>query len=376
LNKRKRSRKPAVGRESLEATQRRHQRPGAEIEANSVPEVAKKPKTAALQNAAKMFASRERPAHQEAAEPLFDVAGLWSQRPVLLWALAIVGLVLFAYWPTLVWLESQWRAEDDYSHGYIVLPLAIVLLWIRWDSFPGVTRAVDWRGLYLIGLAVAMRVIGRLAYMDFMDGWSIVPLVGGMVWLLLGWPAARWAAPAIAFLIMMVPLPYRAESLLSWKLQGVATTISTGMLRILGQPAIAEGHTIWIGETQLQIEEACSGLRIFVGLIALAFFWAVTAKRSWLDRLVILAAALPMALLVNSLRIVATGILFGWFNTPESRHIIHDWSGYLMIPLAAGLLWIVKIYWEHLYRPVVVFNPAEKLQDPGDPSPGEQVVTA
>lgn len=295
------------------------------------------------------------------SQPLLPVSEVLRQPVVWAWTAGLALLFVFAYWPTLQWLESAWRTEPDYSHGYIVLPLAIVLLWMRWDSFPGVRQTVDWRGLSLIGVAVAMRLVGRLAYMDFMDGWSIVPFVGGIVWLICGWPATRWASPAIVFLIMLVPLPYRAETMLSWNLQGIATTISTGMLRIIGQPAIAEGHTIWVGETQLMIEQACSGLRIFVGMLALAFFWAATVKRSWLDRVVIFVAAVPMALLVNSLRITITGYLYGWFVSPESRHVIHDWSGYLMIPAAAGLLWLVRVYWERLYRPVAIHNPIEKL---------------
>ncbi|TWU01252.1 Transmembrane exosortase [Stieleria varia] len=277
---------------------------------------------------------------------------------------AIVIATLFSFWPTLRWLEQQWRTEPDYSHGYLMIPLALIVLKMRWEWFPGVRSKVDWRGLSLIGLAILMRVVGRLAYMDFMDGWALVPMIAGIVWLLFGWPALRWAAPAIALLIMLVPLPYRAESLLSWKLQGVATSLSTIMLRILGQPAIAEGHTIWIGETRMMVEDACSGMRIFVGMFALAFFWCATVRRSWMDRVVILIAALPAAVLVNSLRITATSILYGYFPSSSARHMIHDISGYLMIVVGAVLLWGVKAYWENLYRPLVVVNPAERLSQP------------
>lgn len=274
----------------------------------------------------------------------------------------LVVVTLYAFWPTLRWLEQAWDREPDYSHGYIVVPLSLLILWMRWETFPGIQAQVDWRGVSLILVAVAMRVVGRLAYMDFLDGWSLVPLVAGIVWLLLGWPALRWAAPAIVFLIMLVPLPYRAETMLSWKLQGVATAISTGMLRIVGLPAVSEGHTIWVNDSQLMVERACSGMRIFVGMFALAFFWAATVKRSWLDRLVIFAAVIPMALFVNALRITATGVLYQWFETPGARHVIHDWSGYLMIPVAAALLWCVKVYWEHLYRPLEIHDPTERVR--------------
>ncbi|TWU21234.1 Transmembrane exosortase [Novipirellula galeiformis] len=324
---------------------------------------------AALQRATGRGGRRFSRHHASNASSVLLPAGDHLAKPVFwLWAAGIAFAFVFAFWPTWEWLELQWRNEPDYSHGYIVIPLSLMLLWMRWDQFPGVRRNVDWRGLSLIGLGVGMRIVGRLAYMDFMDGWSLVPLVAGIVWLLLGAPAMRWAAPAICFLLMLVPLPYRAESLLSWNLQGVATTLSTIMLRILGLPAIAEGHTIWVDDDQLMIAQACSGLRIFVGMFAMAFFWCATVRRSWIDRTIILVAALPMALWVNALRITATGYLYGWFPSPASRHLIHDWSGYLMIPLAAGLLWCVKVFWERVYRPVKIHDHTERLRSNVVPS--------
>src|SRR6056297_19371 len=354
MAKRKRRKPAPVGRSAVDSVRSREGAAGSRRSSGSHSD----------QSVGNSVSRRLRRKTNHRAEPLLPAAAIPSLPIAGVWLVAIVALFLFAFWPTLVWLETQWRNEPDYSHGYIVIPLSIALLWMRWDSFPGLRKQVDWRGLSLIGLAIGMRVLGRLAYMDFMDGWALVPLVAGICWLLCGWPATRWAAPAILFLIMLVTPPYRAESLLSWNLQGVATSISTAMLRIIGQPAIAEGHTIWVGDNQLMIEQACSGLRIFVGMFALAFFWAATVKRSWLDRVVVLAAVVPMALFVNSLRITVTGYLYGWFTSPGSRHVIHDWSGYLMIPAAAGLLWLVKVFWERLYRPVTIHDPAQRLRQP------------
>jgi exosortase len=289
-----------------------------------------------------------------------------SVSPAAVWRRALVGLIVllpvlaWAYLPTWIWMESQWRNEPDYSHGYLVLPLAGFIAYSRRDTFPDISRSISWAGLSLILLAVVMRFVGRLAYMDFMDGWSLLPWVAGVVWMLFGWRACRWALPAIAFLILLVPLPYQAESLLSWRLQGIATGISTAMLRVLGQPAVAEGHTIWLGDTQLLVEEACSGLRIFVGIGALAFFWASVIQRSWLDRIVVLAAAFPLAIAVNSLR-VTTVALFATRYQGTSLTTIHDWVGTAMIPVAALALWSVKIYWERLYRPMPMLTARHSL---------------
>ncbi|MEE2937812.1 MAG: exosortase/archaeosortase family protein [Planctomycetota bacterium] len=277
--------------------------------------------------------------------------------------LAFLGVLLYSYWPTLIWVEGNWRTEPDYSHGYLVPFLAGLLLWHRQDSFPGIDETASWAGISLIFFAIVMRVAGRLLYADFLDAWSMAPLLAGVIWFAFGKQVMLWCSPAIVFLLFMFPLPYRAESLLSWKLQGIATGFSTMLLRVFGQPAVAESHVIWVGDQRLMVEEACSGMRIFVGIAALAFFWAAMVKRSWIDRLVLVASIFPLAILVNAVRVTVVGLLYQQFGDASMRRTIHDWSGYLMIPLAFASLWLIKAYWERLYRPVDQLNASDFIRD-------------
>ena len=284
-------------------------------------------------------------------EALTQLPSVWSGK-MLLGLGVLFGMVVYAYLPTIRWFVEEWKTEPDYSHGFVVIPLALLILHRRIDWFPGIRQKTSRWGLALILLSIAMRLAGRMFYADFLDGWSIVPLVCGVVWYLWGVSAMKWALPAIAFLFLMIPIPYQAESLLSWKLQGVATHFSTILLRVFGQPAVSEGHIVWLHGEKLMVEEACSGLRIFVGVGALAYFWAVVSDRSWIDRVVILLAAIPIAILANSFRITAIGLCYQLFTSEKHRHLLHDVCGIAMIPLAFLLLWSVKAYWEHLYRPI------------------------
>ncbi len=249
-------------------------------------------------------------------------------------------------------MEDAWRHTPDYSHGYLVPFLVGLLCWHRRDTFPGIQLRADWTGVCLIALAIAMRVASRFIYADFLDAWSLLPLIAGVVWLFFGQRAMKWSLPAIGFLFFMIPMPFQAETLLSWNLQGIATQVSTSMLRILGQPAVYEGHVIWVNDEKILVEQACSGLRIFIGVAALAYFWAAMIKRSWVDRLLLLATIIPLAVLVNATRITSVALFYQIYNDERSRNTIHDLSGYVMIPVAFFLLWLLKVYWEQLYRPV------------------------
>ncbi|MBU4399992.1 MAG: exosortase/archaeosortase family protein, partial [Planctomycetes bacterium] len=202
----------------------------------------------------------------------------------------------------------------------------------------------SWLGLGLIAACVAARVFGAHFYLDAIDGWSIMLWVGGVVLLLAGRKVFWWSLPSIAFLWFMVPLPFRMERWLSLPLQGAATKLSCWILQALGQPALAEGHVIFLGDHRLEIEQACSGLRIFVGITALAFAYVIVARRAWWEKALLLLSAVPIALLANAARIVATGLLYQYVSGEAAKKFSHDGAGWVMILLAAGMFGLVLWY--------------------------------
>jgi exosortase len=270
------------------------------------------------------------------------------------WALQflVAAVFVWSYWP--VWLDLlyQWNSVADYSHGFLVLPLAIYFLWATRGSFPEVVPAVSWPGLLLIVLAGVIRYAGAWYYLDALQGWSIPVWVAGYVWTFFGWRAFRWSLPAVAFLVFMVPIPYTIENLLSRPLQLVSTQISLFVLQCFGQPAVAEGTTILLGENRLEVEQACSGMRIFFGIAALACAFMILFKRPLWTRLMLAVAILPIALLANSLRIVATGLLYQLGLSETAKHVGHDMAGWFMIPLAAALFALTLLYLDKLFPAV------------------------
>jgi len=194
-------------------------------------------------------------------------------------------------------------------------------------------------------------------YLLPLDGWTIPITMAGLVWLLYGWPCLKWSMSAIAFLWFMVPIPFRVESWLSVPLQGVATKFSTVALIFLGQPAISEGNTILLNEQTLFVEEACSGLRIFVGIFALAFAFILFSRWRWWQKGLVLLSVLPVAVIANVFRIVATGLLHQWFSSEAAHKFSHDIAGFVMIPLAAALFWLLLNYLDKLFPEVEDMQP-------------------
>jgi exosortase len=277
-----------------------------------------------------------------------------------LWIAAITavlaGVFAWAYWPTLAGLAHAWNNVPDYSHGFFVAPLAIFILWARRAEFPGISGRLAWLGLGLLALSVAVRMVGARFYLDAIDGWSILLWVGGVVWFLCGWPVFRWSLPAVVFLWFMVPLPFRLEHALSLPLQHAATRISCWILQCFGQPALPEGTRIYLGDVEFQVSQECAGLRIFVGIVALAFIFVVLVRRTWWEKSLLAICIVPIALAANVSRIVATGMLFQCVDGESSHAIIHDWAGYVMIPYAAGLFALAVWYLGKLVQTVDIVD--------------------
>jgi exosortase len=146
----------------------------------------------------------------------------------------------------------------------------------------------------------------------------------------------------------MIPIPFRAERLLSHPLQAVATRVSCWILQVLGQPAISEGNVVYINDVQLNVIEACSGLRIFMSIIALTFAYVAVTARPWWTKLVISLSVLPVALLVNASRIALTGLLYRYVSGSAAREFSHDLAGWLMLPVAAVFLALAAWYTDRL----------------------------
>jgi len=177
-----------------------------------------------------------------------------------------------------------------------------------------------------------------------------------------GKPALTWSLPAIGFLFFMLPFPYRAEILLGGPLRRIAVLASTYILQSLGFPAVAEGNVILMERAPIAVAEACSGLSMLLAFFALSTGLALVAKRFVGDKIVLVVSALPIAIVANVVRIVTTAILADTVGIELARHVFHDLAGWLMMPLALGLLgsnW--RCFPNCLWNPPRLANP---------PSPG------
>lgn len=191
----------------------------------------------------------------------------------------------------------------------------------------------------MIFAGAALQLAGGYLLAGWFEGLALVPYLAGICVLLGGWPALRWALPSIGFLFFMVPLPWRFETALGASLQRLATKASTYGLQTLGLVAIPEGNVIVMDEARIGVVEACSGLGMLMTFLAISTGVALVVRKPWLDKLLIVFSAIPIALVANIGRIVLTGVLHETVGGAWADRFYHDLAGWLMIPLALILLW-------------------------------------
>lgn len=264
---------------------------------------------------------------------------------VRLFAVGLVAL-LWTYWQTLSTLAARWDSEPLYSHCFLVPVFCGVIVWLRREQFRDVRLAPNWLGLPLLALGVGMRLAAARYYLEWFDGLSLIPCVGGLVLLTGGFPLLKVVYPAVLFLGFMIPLPFRFETALAGPLQSVATMASTLGLQMCGYPAISEGNLILIREHTIGVAEACSGLRMLVVFFAISSAAAICVEKPLWEKGIVLLSALPIAIICNVIRIVATGVLFEVAGKEMAKLVFHDLAGWLMMLLAVGLLrlelWILS----------------------------------
>lgn len=255
-------------------------------------------------------------------------------------ALAVAAVFGWLYLRTGMALVSQWLSSADASYGIALVAVAAVLAWRRRAAF---VTAWDPASRPIPGLAVLL--FGVLVYLGgslgadiFLTRISSVIVIAGAIAFLCGTAAARVMAAPLAFLLLAIPPPTLVVTALTLPLQTMASRIGETTLAAGGVPVVRDGNLLRLPSTTLEIAEACSGLRSLLSLGALAVLLSWATQRSWARRALIVAAAVPIAVVVNGLRVAATGFACELWGRAAAADPWHTLTGWLTFAVAMAML--------------------------------------
>jgi exosortase D (VPLPA-CTERM-specific) len=197
-------------------------------------------------------------------------------------------------------------------------------------------------GIALLSSSALMLLLAHYGQMVSLYGFSLLAMAYGLFLMLAGWEAAKRNWSALLLLAFVVPLPTALFNGMSNSLQLVSSRLGAWMIELFGITVHLEGNVIDIGTMQLQVVEACSGLRYLLPLTALAYIVAVFRGSSLVRGLVLLAAAAPITIVMNSLRIALTAVFSEYAGVNTAEGFLHDFEGWVIFFPALGLLLLLN----------------------------------
>ncbi len=252
-------------------------------------------------------------------------------------AACIGAVAVFA--PVLYYMVQHWRADPDYSHGFLIAPLALYFAWERRRKLAHAPIEPSWSGLLPLLLGALALAVGRLGVELMSMRTGFVLTLNGMVLLLLGLPVYRILAFPLLFLFLMVPLPQSLVNVIAFPLQLIAADLAVSTVQYFGLPVMREGNIIHLpGDFRLFVAEACSGLRSLMALGTLGVVFAYFFRKSWTERVILVASTIPIAVLVNAVRVAITVVLSSWWGQQAAQGVIHQTEGFFTFGLAFCLL--------------------------------------
>jgi len=257
----------------------------------------------------------------------------WRQAVVVLTAVTLVA----CYAHTLRGMFDQWSNDEDMSHGFLV---PIVILWVVWrerQRWRALEAKPNWWGFALLAAAAGMQFAGVLGVGLFAGSVAFLVSVAGAVLCLGGVAWLRALAFPLALGVFMLPELAIVYSQAPLPLQLLASRIAAGILTAAGIGVIREGNILDVGGHRIAVVEACDGIRYLLALGFMAVVFAyLSDSKPWM-RWALLAAAVPIAILANAVRVAAAG----WLPSLEAG-VPHAVCGCFIFVLCLAALMLLR----------------------------------
>ena len=294
--------------------------------------------------------------------------------PKYLWrVLAVSAALIFAYATVLLKLGHDWWTDENYSHGLLIPFVIGYIVWSDRHRFSDErARASAFWGGAAVLFALFTLWAGTAGAELYTQRMSLVLMLAGIVIYFWGFRLLRLVLVPLALLVLAIPIPTIVFNKIAFPLQLFASQGAVWSMRLFSIPVLRQGNVIELlprgaSETKkLEVVEACSGIRSLMTLIALALvfayltypgresggasgqetksrgsFWQWLSSYGFWRSAILIASAVPIAILTNALRVSGTGVLAHYYGTGVADGFFHSFSGWVIYIAAALLLFAV-----------------------------------
>lgn len=254
-----------------------------------------------------------------------------------------VVLLAAAYGRIFADMVRWWYVDPNYSHGFIIPLISGYFIYQRLGELKSSPVERNATGIIVIAIGVLMLIGGYAGTEYFTMRLSLVALIAGIVLFYFGKRVFKVLALPVGYLAFMVPLPYIVYDSIAFPLKLLITKYSVAFLKAVGIIVWREGNIIMFPTIELEVADACSGIRSLVSLIALTVAFAHLSQRSLAKKIILVAASVPVAVFANGLRVVATGILTQYWGAKAAEGFFHEFAGLAVFAVAMGMVFVIAL---------------------------------
>ena len=252
--------------------------------------------------------------------------------------LAAFILLILAFKEGLQYLLVRWDTQEEYSHGYLIPLVTAYLIWQRKDLLKTLEFKPTWFPVIFVGIGIAVSAIGEISAIYVLIHFSLIVIILAMAWALMGWHAFKYVMIPLGLLGFAIPLPYFLEAALTADLQIISSNLGVAFIRLFGIPVYAEGNVIDLGVYQLQVVEACSGLRYLYPLMGVGFIVVYLYQVEFWKRALVFLSTIPVTILMNSFRIGVIGVLVDNWGIGMAEGFLHYFEGWIIFIACLSIL--------------------------------------
>jgi len=256
--------------------------------------------------------------------------------------LILGGFILLLYGQICIKLVSDWYVLPDFSHGFLVPFFVLFIVWEKRRVLLGTPRVPSWVGISLVVVALFTLLLGIYGAELFFSRISLVLLLAGIVWTLYGIAILREVRFAFFVLCLGIPIPAVIFNQITFPLQLMASRAASAVLPLLGVPVLQQGNVIQLASMQLEVAEACSGIRSLLSLFTVAVLYGYLTEKTNRNRVILALASIPIAVLANMARITGTGLCVQYWDPEKALGFFHEFSGWLMFIVSLACLELVR----------------------------------
>lgn len=254
----------------------------------------------------------------------------------------ILGVVVVGlYGPTLVGLWSDWLNDPNYSHGILVPPVMVWLLWRQRAVFQTLERRPSYAGALIVAAALVVFALGNAGFEFFLTRISLAGVLAGIVVHLLGWRHLRLCLFPLLLFAASIPLPALIFNQIALPMQLLASRFGVAALEVVRIPAVREGNIILLEHATLEVAEACSGIRSLISLGTVTIVYGYLSGQASRTRAVLALAVIPVVIVANGLRVAGAGAVAHAYGARAAAGFLHTCSG--LVLFGAALLMLVAV---------------------------------